>query len=112
MQGSNVDRRSVEKLVGYLVIALVVQGLYRLYVWNLAGSMSPGDFSPGGDGFELADRLSFLSNLGVLISVSTNIAIALWLWIQAETKGFRWALLGLFANWWALPIYGYYRFIR
>jgi hypothetical protein len=47
----------------------------------------------------------FLKNL---FSVLTNFVICYWLFTNSPSRSFLWGLLGLFAKWWALPLFAYY----
>ena len=95
-----MESNKIEKLVIYIVIALVLQ-----IVTNTIVNMQ---MAPGG---ELNTVLFKISVWGKAITApAVGLAIGYWLFTVNSQKKFLWACLGFLANWWALPVFVYYQY--
>jgi len=106
-------KEKIENLVCWLAFALALQfvlskgvGLYFDMTVMVNPTANDGSIS------SLISGLVYEKHFSILLGLLVNMVIAIWLYRNSNTRKFVWALLGIFAKWWALPIFAYYLFLE
>lgn len=103
-----MDAKKIETLVMLLVVALVIQflgskGVYFFFL-NASDAATSGDMEI----HDFASALKYQQFAGSFLALLVNFVIGYWLYVNSGSRKLLWAALGLFAKWWALPLFAYY----
>lgn len=103
-----MDRSSIEKLVLWLVVALVIQYLAGQGASLYIQAQQDGAISEAERIHVIARAMNYREGYQIVAGLLVNIVISIWLFQQAATKKYFWVLLGFAAKWWALPIFAWW----
>lgn len=101
-------QKYIETLIYWLVAALLISTFgssilehYTKSVIEPSNASIPFEMSP-------ANFLLLVSFFTFLVKSLVSIVIAVWIFRVAQERKAIWAVLGLLAGWWALPLFIYY----
>ena len=103
-----MDAKKIETLALLIVVALIIQFLGSKGVYFFF--LNAGDAATSGD-MEIHALASAIKNqtlAGSFLALLVNFVIGYWLYVNSSSRKLLWAALGLFAKWWALPLFAYY----
>jgi flagellar basal body-associated protein FliL len=106
-----MNTAKIESLLLLIVVALVIRYLgtqaTAYYFLNAIDSES----AVGLQTTQFLSAMKYEEAVGKFLSILVNLVIAYWLYTHSTSKRLLWAALGIFAQWWALPLFAYYLFI-
>mgnify|MGYP000221094209 CR=1 FL=1 len=102
----------IESLILLIVAALAIRYLGAQAVAYYFMSATDPEVAVGLQAHQFVSAMKYKEAAGGFLSILVNLVIAYWLYIHSTSKRLLWAALGIFAKWWALPLYAYYLYIR
>jgi len=112
-----VNKKDIEKLVLWLVIALFISTVFGQFLQSYMQSFIKNSSQFGLSsswippfGMSHVDFLNYGIILVKVLSYATNVVIASWLFKISESKKYLWLALGFLASWWALAVFAYYKY--
>ena len=103
-----MDRLSIEKLALWLVIALVIQYLVGQGASFYIQAQQDSAATDAERIHAMAQAMNYKEAYQIIVGLLVNAVISFWLYQQATTKKYLWAVLGFSAKWWALPIFAWW----
>ena len=97
-------------LVKWLVLALGAQFLIERG-WSLFALQQQSGATTDAERIRLlAEASAYQEVAAITVGLLVNFVIAIWLYRQSSANRLLWAVLGLFAKWWALVLFALYVF--